>query len=78
LRDGSDIDITRAANSGSRRGDAYGEPSKDVRVRLPEREQPAAVITLYGPNGERMTGEDVVEGGDSFHAAVASTTTVKP
>jgi hypothetical protein len=45
---------------------------------LPTRVQPGAVTERYGAHGERMTGKDVVKGGDSFRAAVTSATVVKP
>lgn len=45
---------------------------------LPRRVQPEVVIDRFGVNGKRMTGEDVVKGGDSSRAAVASATVVKP
>lgn len=48
------------------------------QVMLPARKQPDSVIDRFGPNGERMTGKDVVEGGGSFRAAIASTSVVKP
>lgn len=56
-----------------------GEIAVDAhfQVRLPEREQPEAVITRFGQNGERMRGDDVVQGGGGFRAAIASTTVLK-
>lgn len=49
----------------------------NFQVMLPDREQPAVVIDRFGPSGERMSGDSVVEGGLSFRAAVASATAVK-
>lgn len=43
------------------------------QVLLPGRTQPDKIVARYGVRGERMTGKDVVQGGDSFRAAVAST-----
>lgn len=50
----------------------------NFQLLLPAREQPGAVIQRFGVNGKRMTGKDVVKGGGSFRAAVASTTVVNP
>lgn len=50
----------------------------NFQIVLPKRHQPRAVIALYGAQGQRMTGRDVVRGGASFRAAVASTAVVKP
>ncbi|MGH7076129.1 MAG: hypothetical protein ACREFD_18315 [Stellaceae bacterium] len=50
----------------------------NFQVLLPTRKQPAIVTTRFGKLGERMTGSDVVKGGGTFRAAVASTTVVKP
>lgn len=50
----------------------------NFQLLLPAREQPKAVIERFGINGKRMTGKDVVKGGGSFRAAIASTTVVKP
>jgi hypothetical protein len=62
------------------REDIAGWPAGPVRVdahfqmMLPDRRQPPGVVAVYGPHGERMEGRQVVEGGESFRAAVASTT----
>jgi hypothetical protein len=45
---------------------------------LPSRQQPRVVIERFGAQGSRMTGDDVVKGGGSFRAAVASATAIKP
>ena len=57
-----------------------GEIAVDTHFQLlmPDRVQPDEVIERFGPNGERMTGDSVVEGGSAFRAAIASTTVVKP
>lgn len=54
------------------------EVDAHFQIRLPARKQPKSVIARYGPNGERMHGEAVVQGGGGFRAAVASTTVTKP
>lgn len=57
-----------------------GEIAVDAHFQMlvPGRTQPDAAAARYGPKGERMTGDDVVEGGASYRAAVASTAAVKP
>jgi hypothetical protein len=57
-----------------------GEIAVDAhfQILLPEREQPEAVVDLFGEKGERMTGGDVVEGGAGYRTAVASTRVAKP
>ncbi len=42
------------------------------------RTQPAAVIQRYGPRGEWMNGDDVIENGAAYRAAVTSTTVTNP
>jgi hypothetical protein len=56
-----------------------GEIAVDAhfQMRLPEREQPAAIIALFGRNGELMRGDNVVQGGGAFRAAIASTKVTK-
>lgn len=66
------------------RADVSGWPPGDIAVDahfqmgLPEREQPDAVVARFGRNGERMRGDDVVQGGSGFRAAITSTTIAKP
>ncbi|MCT9000300.1 hypothetical protein [Chelativorans intermedius] len=57
-----------------------GEIAVDTHFQLlmPHRVQPDGVIDRFGPNGERMIGDSVVEGGNAFRAAIASTTVAKP
>jgi hypothetical protein len=49
----------------------------NFQMRLPARRQPEAVVALYGAHGQRLTGPDVVRGGGSFRAAVASAEVTK-
>ncbi|MBI1181240.1 MAG: hypothetical protein GC201_11835 [Alphaproteobacteria bacterium] len=64
--------------------DVSGWPAGAIQVdahfqtMLPAKRQPPAVIERYGESGERMTGPSVVEGGESFRAAIASATVQKP
>ena len=63
--------------------DVSGWPAGEIavdahfQVRLPAHKQPDAVVTRFGRDGERMRGESVVQGGDNFRAAIASTKVVK-
>lgn len=56
-----------------------GELAVDVHFQmlLPGRRQPDPVVARFGPNGERMIGENVIEGGMDFRAAIASTRATK-
>lgn len=57
-----------------------GEIAVDAHFQmlLPGHAQPDAAVTRFGRRGEHMVGENVVQGGDSYRFAVASTTTHKP
>ena len=45
---------------------------------LPDHEQPAIVMQKYGAKGERMSGDTVVQEGESYRAAVIEVRSVKP
>lgn len=49
----------------------------NFQMRMRKHEQPAAVIARFGRNGEYMRGEEVVQGGGAFRAAIASTRVIK-
>lgn len=49
----------------------------DFQVNLRGRRQPINVIAMYGPEGQHMTGSDVVKGGGHSKAAVASVSVEK-
>lgn len=67
----------------SARADVSGWPPGEIavdahfQILLPGREQPEAVVELFGEKGERMTGADVVEGGAGYRSAVASARVTK-
>ena len=50
----------------------------NFQMLIPGRVQSDAVIQRYGPRGERMTGDDVINTGAAYRAAVTSTTVINP
>lgn len=57
-----------------------GEIAVDVHFQtlMPGETQPDAVLERFGEKGQRMTGHQVVQGGEGYRAAVVSTAVVKP
>ena len=57
-----------------------GEIETDIHFQtmLPDHEQPAIVMQKYGAKGERMSGDTVVQEGESYRAAVIEVRSVKP